>query len=126
MVDIMYLKSPNKIDYYIVKNNFMELIAISKNLIYIMAEDEGIVEGAYKIIKINKEVFEKMKEVVIDKKRKELTDILKKVHLKNKKILENSSLQVRVNESMEHNSKFLEKRKQNYKDYFNKNQPILN
>lgn len=127
MVDVMYIKSPHKTDYYIANKNFMKIISISKDYLYVMAEDEGMAaEGAYKIIKINKKIFEKIKDLAIDNKRKELTNILKKVHHKNKEILENSPLQLRIEESIyDYNPKLLEQKKQSFIDYFNKNQPIL-
>ena len=128
MADIMYIKSPSKTDYYIANKNFMEIISISKDYLYVVAEDEGMAaEGAYKIIKINKKIFEKMKNLAMDNKRKELTNILKKAHHKNKGILESSFLQIRMEESRyHHNPKFLEQTEQNFINYFNENQPILN
>jgi len=127
MTDIIYVKSPSKTDYYIANKNFMRIISISKDYLYVMAEDEGMAaEGAYKIIKINKKTFEKMKELARDNKRKELTNILKKAYHKNKGILENSFLQIRIEESRyHHNPKLLEQTEQKFIDYFNKNQPIL-
>jgi len=127
MEDIMYIKSPNKTDYYIASKNFMEIISISQNDLYIMAEDEGMgAEGAYKIIKIDKRIFEKMKSLSIDNKRKELTDILKDVHNKNKEILKNSHLQLRIRESRDNNNlEWLEQIKQNFIDHYNESEPIL-
>ena len=127
MADIMYIKSPNKTDYYIADENFMEIISISQNHLYVMAEDEGMgAEGAYKIIKIHKRTFEKMKDLSIDNKRKELTDILKDVHNKNKEILENSPLQLRIEESRyDHSLEWLEQTKQSFINHYNKSKPIL-
>jgi len=120
MTNIMYIKSPDKTDYYIANKNFMNIVSISQDHLYVMAEDEGMgAEGAYKIIKIDKRTFEKMKNFAIDKKRKELTDILKKVHNKNKDILENSPLQLR----MERLSNLIIER--SFIDHYNKSEPIL-
>ncbi|MCK5624243.1 hypothetical protein KAI04_00185 [Candidatus Pacearchaeota archaeon] len=121
------MKSPSEIDYYIVNKNFMEIISISKDYLFVMAEDEAITEGAYKTININKKIFEKMKNLAIDNKRKELTDILKEVHNKNKEILENPHLQLRIEESRyDHNSEQLEQKKQSFIDHYKKSKAIVN
>ena len=127
MTNVMYIKSLSKTNHYIANKDFMNIISISQNSLYVMAEDEGMgAEGAYKIIKINKRTFEKMRGLVINNKRKELTSILKDIHNKNKEVLKNSSLQLRMVESRYNtNSKWLEQTKQVFINYFNNNKPIL-
>ncbi len=126
MVEVMYLKSPSKTDHYIADENFMRIVSISKDHLYVMAEDEGAIDGAYKVIKIHQRIFEKMEDLSVDDKRKELTNILKEVHNKNKEILENQPLQLRIEESRyDHDPKFLEQKKQSFIDHYNKSEPIL-
>ena len=127
MVNVMYIKSSSETDYYIENKNFMEIISISQEDLYVMAEDEGMgTEGAYKIINIDKRTFEKMKELSKENKRKELTDILKDVHNKNKEVLEKSPLQFRIEESRyHHNKEWLKEIKQSFRDHYRESKAIL-
>ena len=132
MTNVAFIQSLSGMNYYApikdkdINKPIMNIVSISKDYLYLMAEDEGIVEGAYKLIQINKRTFEKMKNFTIDNKRKELTDILKKVHQKNKEKLTNSVIGIRLEESRFHgNFKFINETKQDFVNYFNKTQPIL-
>lgn len=126
MIDVMYIKSPNRTNYYLANENFMEIISISKDYLFVMAEDEGMVEGAYKIIKVDERVFEEMKNLATNRKRKKLTEILQQVHDKNKEVLEDSLLQIRIEESRyDYDPRLIKQREKDLINYFNKTPAIL-
>lgn len=76
-------------DCYIANDNYMNIVSISKEDIYIFADDERIFNGAYKEINIKKRDFTKMKSFTIKGKRKKLTGLLRKIHQHNKTLLDN-------------------------------------
>lgn len=127
-MDVKYLRSPEYGDNYIANNDFMNIVSISKEDVCVMAEDDSITEGAYKIMNINKGTFENMKELAKDGKRKELTSILKNVHEKNKeKLKKQEILQLRINSfrrDLESNEK-LDKLEKDLVDNYNNSEPIL-
>ena len=129
MVKIAYMKSLNGMEHYIpekdINTNSMNIISISQNYLYVMAEDEGIVEGAYKIINMNKEVFNNLKEATYDKNKSKITGLLKKIHEQNKETLKKSSIHLRICDSRHGKTIDLEKRKQAYVDYFKNKIPTL-
>jgi hypothetical protein len=131
MLNVVYLKNPSGLDHYMISNgdineNFMEVVSISKDHLYVMAEDEGKIKGAYEIINIDKKIFKKMKEHAYKGERKNLTSLLTKIHKQNNTNPSKRYPEPRVDESRySHDPKWLNETKKKLIDYFKNTKPIL-
>lgn len=124
---VKYFKTPMWGDCYVADDNYMKIISISNKNLFVMADDERIFGGAYKEINVSKKNFEKMKDLAVNNKRKELTDILKKIHEKNRDILNISKdpfVKIKGDDFLTRNEK-LEKSSY-FTNYFFKTKSILN
>lgn len=99
MVKINYFKSPKLGDCY-VSRGYVEGISISKKECRALHGAEIIFNGAYKEISIAETTFKKMVEYAKKNERKELTNLLKLTHEKNRLLLnnlENPVIKVKTN-----------------------------
>ena len=126
---IKYFKTKMWGDCYVVEDNYMNILSISKKDAYIMADDENIFEGPYKEINIKENSFKKMKLLAIQNKRKDLTELLKKAHKNNENLLDiskNPFIKIKTinSEILTRNEKL---EKSSYlRSYFFKTKSILN
>lgn len=87
-MEIKYFKTGLWGDCYVKDDDYFNIISISEDYLLIMADDEGIFEGVYTLMDFPENKWESLLELAKNGERRELTNVLKKIHLDNQKKME--------------------------------------
>jgi len=102
-----------------------KIVCISENDIEITEDYQNIFQGPYKEIKVEERDFKKMVKSALNKKRKSLTNVLKKVHEDNKGVLDISqNFTIKVRGHFSNYNEQLDKSSV-WRNNFRNNAPIL-
>ena len=92
---LAYFKSKILGDCYAPDNDFCNILHITEKEVTILADDENIVNGPYKILEIPKQDYAKLKSSVQDGDREKAITLLKKLHKENKDTLTSNIFEVK-------------------------------
>jgi len=122
-MELDYFKTGLWGDCYVPEKNFCKIIGISKEHIEFWADDENMLEGAYKTLNISEQNYTELRKAAINQDRKKGLELIQDLHKANEKILSNPLVQVKVDPSRELNSPYI---KQKFAKTFFEQKPILN
>jgi hypothetical protein len=117
-----YFKTKVWGDCYVGDENLMRVITISKDSVFLMADDEGMFEGFYKPLEVSRYDYNQLKKFAEFKDRKNLVNLLKKVHEENSEALKSHLIMRRITNIEDIDNPDLKEKQ--ISDFFNK-EPIL-
>ena len=89
---IKYFKTKTWGGSYVAREDYMNIVSISKIDFCNMANDENNFEGAYQNMGVSEEEFEELKEFANNKNREKGINLIRKIHEDNKESLEKNPL----------------------------------
>jgi len=84
-------------DCYVPEKNFCKIIGITKEHIEFWADDENMLEGAYKTLNISKKNYDELKNAAKNKDREKGLTLIRKLHEENESTLKNPCFHIKIN-----------------------------